>query len=175
MLVKDPGDGVYREHPFEGVSLEDVDGFSGYELRSTGDRYEADAHNSATDHDIKTDGWLGYHESRDNPHDISGSWHDLWAEGFQEAAFSGRDPYVITQEMDKIRRLRAELGTPDEFIAGVRTRLTDSEISQAELARVLDLQPQNIGRWMNGQVEPTLESMLRIREALDRLESEATK
>lgn len=165
-MQKDSGDGVWRERTGEDEQR-DMDmpsGFSGIQLRSDRENYESDRYNTPSHDDAYNAGWLGYHE-RASTEGRSASW----LAGYNSAASSGRDPYAFTQERMRIDELKAELGELKAFLADVRVDLLLAGESQSSLARELGLPRQNVSRWFTGEVEPSLESMLRIRDAVRRL------
>lgn len=49
----------------------------------------------------------------------------------------------------------------------IKSRMKDLNISQAELARLTDLQKSTIGRYLNGTVDMTLRNYLKICGALN--------
>ncbi len=163
-MRKDPNDGVWRERRDEGVSGQEIDGFSGIRLQPDGDHYESDAHNPPSHDDAFNAGWLGYHEQESKE-----GKSPAWLAGYAEAASSGREPYASTQERMRIDELKEKLGEPEAFLEGVQTDLLLAGESQSALAREMGLPRQNVSRWFTGEVEPSLESMLRIRDALERL------
>ena len=163
-MKKSASDGVWREQDAS-VSGEEIEGFSGVDLSATGDRYESDrGYNPPSHDDAYNAGWLGYHE-RAGIEGRSASW----LAGFEAAASSGRDPYAFTQERMRIDELKAELGEPEDFLDGIALELHDAGKSQSALAREMGLPRQNVSRWFTGEVSPSLESMLRIRDAMERL------
>ncbi len=60
-------------------------------------------------------------------------------------------------------------GSPDVFRNRVKRSLWDSGISQAALAREAGHAPSTVNRWLNGKKTPSLQSMLILDEALERL------
>ena len=163
-MRKDPDDGVWRERGAEDVAGSELDGFSGVQLRPDRENYESDARNPLSHDDAYNAGWLGYHE-RASKEGRSASW----LAGYECAASSSRNPYAFTQERMRIDELKAELGELKAFLADVRVDLLLAGESQSSLARELGLPRQNVSRWFTGEVEPSLESMLRIRDAVRRL------
>lgn len=71
--------------------------------------------------------------------------------------------------MTELNTIRERLGSPGEFVANVRRKLALHGIPQARLAERLGVPPSNLSRWLRGRVRPSLETMLRIEVAVDRL------
>lgn len=165
VLRKDPESGVWSDEAEEDFG----DGFSGFELRPSGDRYESDRYDPENLDGDEAAGWIAYHEGRDRDEFAS----EAWLVGYDLAASSDREPYALTQERMRLQELRDELGTVEEFLADVQERLAEADISQAELARRMGLFPTQLSRWFNGRVGMELESMLAMRDALERLETDA--
>ncbi len=156
-------DGVWREQD-DSVSGEER-GFSGVDLSVNGDRYESDrGYNPPSHDDTFNAGWLGYQEQESKE-----GKSPAWLAGYAEAASSGREPYASTQERMRIDELKSELGEPEDFLDDVALALYEADLSQSALAREMGLPRQNVSRWFTGEVEPSLESMLRIQDALERL------
>lgn len=66
------------------------------------------------------------------------------------------------------KRVEKSLG---EDLSRLRKRMEKAGISQTMLANAMNLHRQQVHRWLSGEAEPMLESMLAINEALERLEA----
>ena len=71
--------------------------------------------------------------------------------------------------MSMLERVRLHLGEPELFVDRVRSALVANGLSQAALARVAEVNESNLCRYLNGRATPTLETMLRLDEALEKL------
>lgn len=70
----------------------------------------------------------------------------------------------------RLQELRDELGPVDTFVRNVAKRLDDLGASQTDLAGAMGLTRHSVSRWLSGAREPSLESMLAMRDALETLE-----
>jgi len=71
--------------------------------------------------------------------------------------------------MSELSDLKARYGDPTTFLNKVKTQLALHNIAQARLAIAAKVCPTQMSRWFTGRVDPTLESMMRIDEALTEL------
>lgn len=60
-------------------------------------------------------------------------------------------------------------GNSESFIRALKSRMKLYRISQAALARRSGYHATHLNRWMNGHVRPSLETMLKLDEAMDQL------
>ena len=60
-------------------------------------------------------------------------------------------------------------GDPEAFVKKVRDRLELYDISQNQLAKRTGYHPTHVSRWLRLKVVPSMESMVRMDEALERL------
>lgn len=65
--------------------------------------------------------------------------------------------------------LKRELGEPRAFVAHVRTTLSTYGHSQRKLAILAGMAPENLNAVMRGRRLPSLPTMLRINDALNKL------
>ena len=61
------------------------------------------------------------------------------------------------------------IGDPETYMRRLRITLDTHGISHARLARQMEVCPTQLSRWMAERVRPSMESMLRMDEALDAL------
>lgn len=61
------------------------------------------------------------------------------------------------------------VGNPQTFSRRLDRTLRAHGISHARLARAANVCPTQLSRWMNGRAIPSLESMLALNDALDRV------
>ena len=71
--------------------------------------------------------------------------------------------------MDRLTEIDRILGSPYEFMVWVSTNLDGHEWTQRDLADMAGVAEQHISRWVRGHVQPGLRSMLRLREAVLKL------
>lgn len=72
-----------------------------------------------------------------------------------------------TELHDEVQR---RYGNAVDFIERLYARMQAADITQAELARMAGYETGNVSRWINGRVEPSLQTMLVLDEAVERLE-----
>lgn len=65
--------------------------------------------------------------------------------------------------------IQARFGTPAEFIDRLKAALALHNIRHAHLAREAGVCPTQISRWFSGRVKPSLETMIRLDNALTRV------
>jgi transcriptional regulator with XRE-family HTH domain len=63
--------------------------------------------------------------------------------------------------------LQARYGDVDAFIKRTRSKMVLHGISQSRLAERAGFQPIRISEWFNRRVDPSLESMVTVDEALE--------
>jgi len=69
----------------------------------------------------------------------------------------------------RLREIERELGAADVFMDWVWLQLDEHEWTQRDLADMAGVAEQHISRWVRGHVRPGLRSMLRLREAVLKL------
>lgn len=72
--------------------------------------------------------------------------------------------------MTMLERVRQHLGPAPVFMDGVRSALVANGLTQAALARAAELNESNLCRYLNGRATPCMETMLRIDDALEKLD-----
>lgn len=71
--------------------------------------------------------------------------------------------------MTMLERVHRHLGTPEVFVRRVSSALVANGLSQAALARAAEINESNVCRYLNLKAQPSVETMLRIDDALERL------
>ena len=71
--------------------------------------------------------------------------------------------------MDRLRDIERDLGSPSFFMAWVNSHIASHHWTQRDLAGMAGVAEQHISRWVRGHVTPGLRSMLRLREAVLKL------
>lgn len=69
--------------------------------------------------------------------------------------------------MSNYRDALAAVAPRDTFMERVRRTLTTHGVTHAALAREIGVCPTQLSRWLRGRKQPSLESMLKIDEALN--------
>ena len=69
----------------------------------------------------------------------------------------------------RLREIERGLGNPDIFMGWVICQLDKYAYTQRDLADMAGVAEQHISRWVRGHVRPGLRSMLRLREAVLKL------
>ena len=71
--------------------------------------------------------------------------------------------------IQRLRDIQRELGSDQVFMEWVCYQLETHEWTQRDLADMAEVAEQHISRWVRGHVRPGLRSMLRLREAVLKL------
>ena len=71
--------------------------------------------------------------------------------------------------MTLLDRVRRHLGPAPAFMDRVQSALVANGLTQTALARAASLNESNLCRYLNGRATPSMETMLRIDDALERL------
>lgn len=71
--------------------------------------------------------------------------------------------------MTMLERVNRHLGDPEVFVRRVASALVANGLSQAALARAAEVNESNLCRYLNLRARPSMETMLRLDDALERL------